>query len=185
MLSNMCQLIQSAQSFGIITPYLPALTELENKERLIELKKMVRNAGFGSIVLFGGFEIDGKSYQHKSIFIGNLKKKQILNWGKVFNQFSIIYKDEHEFIEIECETQFEINAVRNDYYQLGWNKNMSFDSELAKVFFTHIAQGYLREKRLEIEFKNVFLKEMIPLSFNERAYHGKKTGDERLVSILG
>lgn len=83
MISQMCQHIQSVTSFGIISPFKRDLTDIENNDRLTKLKKMVRSAGFGSIILIGEFEKDGKLIQEKSIFIPNLNKSNILKWGKV------------------------------------------------------------------------------------------------------
>ncbi len=184
MISTMCQIIQSAQSFGIITPFKADLSEIENNERLLNLKKIVRSAGFGSIVLIGEFEKNGLTIQEKSIFIPNLKKSTILKWGQLFDQFSVIFKDEQEFVEIGCNKITGFGDVKIDFYKKGWTKDVAFNSELAFDFFTQISKGSHREKVAEVDIKNFSLKEIVPLSFNERAYHGKKNGDEKLLDLL-
>lgn len=184
MLSKMCQLIQSAQSFGIITPFKEHLSDFENNDRFMNLKKIVRSAGFDSIILWGGFKTGTFKIQEKSIFIPNLKKKNILKWGSLFDQFSVIYKDEHEFIEIGCNDKTGFSDIKNNYLEKGWNKNIAFNSDLAQILFKQIAIGSYRGTENKANFSDFFLTELIPLSFNERAYHGKKKGDETQVSLI-
>lgn len=184
MLSKMCQLIQSAQSFGIITPFKEHLSDFENNDRFMNLKKIVRSAGFGSIVLSGGFTTGPFHIQEKSIFIANLKKKNILKWGSLFDQFSVIYKDEHEFIEIGCNDKTGYSDIKNNFLEKGWNNNIAFTSDLAQHFFTQIAMGSYRGTEKKSSFSDFFLTELIPLSFNERVYHGKKSGDETRISLI-
>ena len=184
MISKMCQIIQSAQSFGIITPFKADLSELENNERLLNLKKIVRSAGFGSIVLIGEFEKNGLKIQEKSIFIPNLKKKNILKWGQQFDQFSVIYKDENQFVEIGCDEKTGYSDIKYDFNQKEWNNEIAFDSNLTMEFFIQISKGSHRQTAHDFELQNFSLKEMIPLSFHERAYQGKKNGDEKLIKLL-
>ena len=107
-----------------------------------------------------------------------------MKWGKFFEQFSVIYKDNYQFAEIGCNEITGLDDVKTDYYKKGWSREIDFKSSLASEFFIQIAKGSHRQSIQSFALTGFTLKEIIPLSFNERAYHGKKNGEEQLVYLL-
>jgi len=166
-LSRIWGYIQSDKSFGIISPYRGYLSKNENLDRYNELKNIVYNdLKLGFIELKGGFK-EGDFWVHeKSLFIPNISKKDLLNLGEKYEQYSVIYKDENEFLEISTEKD-KIGIIINNFIKKGFDKNLQIDSELTKNLFSQIAKGSNRDKKFIFNIGDNYLLEVKPKSFNE------------------
>jgi len=184
-LSRIWKHIEEDSSFGTLSPFRKDLTVKENEERYKELKNIIRSLGYGYIELEGGFNEEGTMVKEKSLFIPKIKKEELIKLGERYNQYSVIYKDEKEFIEIGTNDKSGIGKILNDFISKGWNKNLSFDSDLTKEIFSSLIKGSHKDKKFLYNLKELYLFEIEPLSFNEIAYGKKKYGtDNRKIRLL-
>lgn len=91
---------------AIISTYRQERSEEENKRLFKELKKSVKQGGFGYIEFVSRWVEDGESSDEESILIPGCPLKQALIWGKAYDQSSIIFKDSEGCREI-CTEPFE------------------------------------------------------------------------------
>jgi hypothetical protein len=181
--SRIWESIKDDKSFGIISSFKMELSEIENNNRHIELKKLVCEKGFGFMEMRRGFTTEKGSFvKERLLFIRNTKKNEVLDLGKLFDQFSVVYKDKLEFLEIKTDV---FSGALTDFEKMGWNETLEFDSEFVKEFFLKIAKDACRDLGLLKGGKDFCLFEVKPISFNERAYGGKKSGvDEFLIGLV-
>jgi hypothetical protein len=177
-LSRIWQHIQSNNSFGVISPFRKNYSTEENLKRYSELKKNVRNElKLGYIELEGGFNEEGDWIKEKSLFIPNIKKTDIIKLGELFEQYSVIYKDSNEFVEIGTNEISGIGNVLTNFIKQGWDKNMEINSDLTKKFFSRLAKGGHRDNKFIFNIEESYLLEMVEKSFNEM--YGESFGKKK------
>jgi hypothetical protein len=116
-LSRIWQFIENDYNFGVISPFRKNYSLDENLERYKELKHIIRNKfKLGYIEMDGGFFEEGDWIKEKSLFIPNIKKSDLINFGKSYDQYSVIYKDENEFIEIGTNEMSGVGNIIIDFY---------------------------------------------------------------------
>lgn len=182
-LSRIWQHIKDDKSFGVISPYRAYLSQQENKQRYDQLKKEVRKLGYGFIEMIGGFDEEGNIVKEKSLFIPNVKRSDITELGIKYDQYSVIYKDSKEFIEIGTNAVAGVGEVKNKFDKIS-DKNIDLGSDNLKYFFSHIAKGSHKQKKFLFKMQEMFLYEVIDLSFNEIAYGKKINGKNNTIIKL-
>lgn len=184
-LSRVWQYIENDKPFGVISPFRREYSFDENLKRYANLKNDVRSLGYGFIELKGGFKEEGVFVNELALFIPNITEKNIVDLGIKYEQYSVIFKDNSKFVEIGTNDFSGIGEIKNNFISKGWDKNISFDSDLTKEFFSSLAKGSHRDKKFLFNIKDEELYEMIELSFNQRAYHHKNNGtDNTLIKLL-
>jgi hypothetical protein len=147
-------------SFGVISPYRKYLSKAENLERYAELKSLIKNdLELGYIELEGGFKEEGDWVNEKSIFIPNISKGHLTFLGDYYDQYSVIYKDANEFVEIGTNDVSGRGNIMNNFTKKGWDKNMDINSDLTKEFFSKLAKGSHRDKKFLYNMDETFLYE--------------------------
>ena len=147
--SRIVDYINSDKSFGVITAYSDSRSEEENKMKQSELMKRVRGAGYGYVMQQGGWTYNGELFEEPSIFIPNVSKEELIKCGKDYNQHTVIYKDDNEFIEYSCDTDEPVSTFKKgrdsistkdsstiDYYSklMKNNKKYVFKNEMLEDF---------------------------------------------------
>jgi hypothetical protein len=155
---------QDKKSFGVISPFRGDLSKKENEERYIELKKAVRTLGYGFIELKGGFKEETGFTMEKSLFIPNIKKKELTDLGQKYDQYSVIHKDSNDFLEIGTNKNAGIGRIKN---QFDWknDKSLVLAQEAMKEFFSMLLKGSHRGRKFLFK-----LQERELSSFNRIAY---------------
>ena len=175
-LSRIWQHIEGDKSFGVISPFRKYYSKKENLERYNELKKIIRDKlRLGYIELDGGFKEEGEWVHEKSLFIPNIIKEDLIELGEKFDQYSVIYKDKNEFIEIGTNDFSVKGQILSDFIKKGWNKNMQINSELTKELFSKLIKGSHKDRKFLFNLKESYLLEVNPKSFNE-SYTESVTG---------
>ena len=175
-LSRIWQHIEGDKSFGVISPFRKYYSKKENLERYNELKKIIRDKlRLGYIELDGGFKEEGEWVHEKSLFIPNIIKGDLIELGEKFDQYSVIYKDKNEFIEIGTNDFSVKGQILSDFIKKGWNKNMQINSELTKELFSKLIKGSHKDRKFLFNLKESYLLEVNPKSFNE-SYTESVTG---------
>jgi len=187
-LSRIWQHIEGDKSFGVISPFRKYYSEKENLERYNELKKIIRDRlKLGFIEMEGGFKEEGEWVHEKSLFIPNIKKEDLIEIGEKFDQYSVIYKDKNEFIEIGTNDFSVKGQVLSDFIKKGWNKNTQINSELTKELFSKLVKGSHKDRKFLFNLKESYLLEINPKSFNEsyaEASSGRKGSQRKYIRLL-
>lgn len=172
-------------SFGVISPYRKYLSKAENLERYAELKSLIKNdLELGYIELEGGFKEEGDWVNEKSIFIPNISKGHLTFLGDYYDQYSVIYKDANEFVEIGTNDVSGRGKVINNFTKKGWDKNMDINSDLTKEFFSKLAKGSHRDKKFLYNMDETFLYEVDGKTFNDMYRENRGRGERRLIKLL-
>lgn len=172
-------------SFGVISPYRKYLSKVENLERYKELKSLIKNdLELGYIELEGGFEEEGDWVNEKSIFIPNISKGHLTFLGDYYDQFSVIYKDKNEFVEIGTNDASGRGEVINNFIKKGWDKNININSDSTKEFFSKLAKGSHRDKKFLYGVDKSFLYEVDGKTFNDMYRETSGRGERRLIKLL-
>jgi hypothetical protein len=184
-LSRIWQYIEKDSSFGVISPFRKNYSLDENIERYKNLKDIVRNKlNLGYIELEGGFKEEGDWIKEKSLLIPNIKKVDLLVLGEQFEQYSVIYKDKNEFIEVGTNDISGKGNIITNFIKQGWEKNIQIDSDLTQQFFSKIAKGSHRDKKFLFNIEECFLFEIDEKTFNDcyRETIGKT--QKRLIKLI-
>ena len=120
-LSRMWQYVEGDKSFGIISPFRKSDSKSENMKKYNELKKIVRDKKLGYIELEGGFKEEGEWVREKSMFIPGIEKKDLIDLGEKFDQYSVIYKAKDEFVEIGTNNYSGKGKVITDFIKMAKN----------------------------------------------------------------
>jgi len=184
-LSRVWQYIQNDQTFGILSPFRKNYSSEENLNRYKELKNIVRNElNLGYIELEGGFKEEGDWIKEKSLLIPNINKQDLINLGESFEQFSVIYKDKNEFVEIGTNDISGKGVILTDFIKSGWDKNMEINSELTQKFFSRLVKGGHTDKKFIFNLKESFLYELDEKTFNDMYREVKGKSQKRVIKLL-
>ena len=106
--------------------------------------------------------------------------------GKLFEQYSVIYKDSNEFVEIGTNEDSGIGNVLIDFIDLGWDENMQIDSDLTRQLFSRLAKGSHRDSNSIFNAEESYLLEKIAKSFGEvySEYRTKKIKKIHQVVVI-
>ncbi len=121
-------------SFAIISGERP------DNDRTAELKKDVRNMGFGFNEFIGRWVEDGVNYDEKSLMITKIPFKQAFELGQKYNQSSIIYKNSDGCKEY-CTTPFEDYSVGDVVRTYNINKDNPLNTKVASEIFSGMRGG--------------------------------------------
>lgn len=171
--------------FGVMSAFRGEYSRLDNNQRHKELKSLLREKGYGFIELKGGFKEEEGFVEELSLFIPNIPKNLLINLGSMYDQYSVIYKDSKEFIEIGTNQNSGIGNVLRKFTLKGFDKNMLMDKDSVEDFFSALMKGTHRGRKFLFNIEEGFLSEKVNLTFNEIAYGKKKTNkDEEWIKII-
>jgi hypothetical protein len=156
------------RNFGIISPFRKSLPSDENESRYIQLKNIIKKLGYGYIEMKGGYKEDGEEdmSHEKSLFIPEIKKDDLIELGIKFDQDTVIYKNETEFISIGTSKIHGIGRTVDNFQKNGGKDNLFFDKELFKSVFSSLSKGAHKDRK----FLFKYLDEREIPSFNKMAY---------------
>jgi len=166
-LSRIFSHIEGNESFGVVSAFRDNLSTTENKQRHSDLKNMVRKFGYGFIEMRGGYTGDQGFVQEYSLFVPGVSKKEIVEFGKSFDQHSVIFKDNNEFILIGSNQNSGVGKILTNFVRGGKN-NINTAKEAIKDFFSALAKGSHRGKKFVFN-----VEELESWSFNQAAYSNR------------
>ena len=175
-LSRIMTHIEKTENFGVMSPFRKEVSDKENLDRYKELKVVVREKGYGFIELKGGYQEETGFINEKSLFIPNIKKKEMLELGKKYDQHSVIIKDKKAFAMVGTNKNAGIGKVL-DKFDIG-GRNISVDDvgDKFKDFFSRLLKGSHRGKKFLFK-----MQEKVETSM----YYYKKHGPEWLTVYEG
>lgn len=171
--------------FGVISAFRGEYSKEDNIQRHIELKSILKEKGYGFIELKGGFKEEGGFVEELSLFIPNIPKNTLITLGTEYDQYSVIYKDSNEFVEIGTNQNSGIGNILRKFKLKSFDKNMIMDKDSVEDFFSSLMKGTHRGRKFLFNIDEGFLEEKVNLSFNEIAYGKKKVNnDEKWLKIF-
>ncbi len=172
-------------SFGVISAFRGEYNKEDNIQRHLELKSFLRQNGYGYIELKGGFKEEGGFVEELSLFIPKIPKKLLIDLGIKYDQYSVIYKDATEFVEIGTNQNSGIGNIIRKFKIKSSDKNIVLDKDSVEDFFSSLMKGSHRGRKFLFNIDEGFLEEKVNLSFNEIAYGKKKVNkDEKWLKIF-
>ena len=182
--SRIWQFVESPTgTFGVMSSNRGEYSKEQNNQRHIELKTLVRGMGLGFIELKGGFMEEGGFVEEISLFIPNISKEEIVNLGIKFDQYTILFKNEIEFVAIGTNKNSGINKVLDSFKFNANKENFSLDPNLFKSFYSKLLKGNHQDKKFLFNMNEMILSERERLTFSEASSSKRKSDEERWVVI--
>ena len=176
-LSRIMHHIEKTENFGVISPFRKGIGDEKNLDRYKELCALVRKMGYGFIELKGGYQEESGFINEKSLFIPDIKKKEMMELGKKYDQHSVIIKDKQAFAMIGTNKGAGIGKVL-DKFEIRRQPNpvISVDDvgTIFKDFFSRLLKGSHAGKKFLFR-----VQEKVETSM----YYYKKHGPEWLTII--
>jgi hypothetical protein len=141
-LSRVFQYVEDdKKDFGIVSAFRGTNSDKENKARHEELKKMVRQMGYGFIELRGGYKGDEGYVEELSLLIPNITKKGIVDLGRKFEQHSVMYKNDQDFYYIGTNEEAGVGKVLMRFRKGEGQNNLELAKHKVIDFFSSLKKG--------------------------------------------
>jgi len=141
-LSRVFQYVEDdKKDFGIVSAFRGVNSDKENKARHEELKKMVRQMGYGFIELRGGYKGDEGYVEELSLLIPNITKKGIVDLGRKFQQHSVMYKNDQDFYYIGTNEEAGVGKVLMRFRKGEGQNNLELAKHKVIDFFSSLNKG--------------------------------------------
>ena len=95
----------------------------------------------------GGYKEEEGFTLEKSLFITGISKKKAIDIGMNFDQYSVLYKDKKEFIEIDTNKNSGIGKIINSFKFKSGKDNLALAKEAIKDFFSSLLKGSHKGKK--------------------------------------
>ena len=168
-LSRLYQYIEDPKySFGIISPYRHEYSSEQNEFRLKELILDIKHFGYGYIQLEGGYVEGGIPVRERSLLVNSIKKDKLIELGQIYEQYSVLYKDASEFVEISTNEIDGVGKELNSFKTKAGKNNFTLSKDIIKKYYSKLLYGAHSNKKFAFS-----LTEQESQSFNMFAY-GKR-----------
>jgi len=160
-LSRIMQHIQSPKPFGVLSPFRKDNGFKENEQAYKELLNDVRELGYGYIPLKGGYKEESGFVKEKAIFIPGISRKEIIDLGKKYDQYSVLHKEGDDFSEIGTNKNSGIGKKLMSFKTKGKNISVDDVGDMFTNFFSQLVKGSHAGKKFlfvsEVETGNMFV----------------------------
>lgn len=154
-LSRVFQYVEDdKKDFGIVSAFRSVNSDKENKARHDELKKMVRQMGYGYIELRGGYKGDEGFNEELSLLIPNIKKSEIVALGRKFSQHSVMYKNDQDFYYIGTNEEAGLGKVLMRFRKGEGQQNLELAKHKVQDFFSQLRKGAHKDKKFVFNVKD-------------------------------
>lgn len=142
-LSRMYQFVEDdKRSFGIVSASRGANSKEENLAAHDELKKKVRQMGYGYIELRGGYtEEGGGDVEELSLMVPSIDKIKIIELGRKYKQDSVMFKDKTDFYYIGTNETTGIGKVLMRFQKGAGKDNMDLAKKSVVNFFSSLKKA--------------------------------------------
>jgi len=153
-LSRVFQYVEDdKKDFGIVSAFRGSNSEKDNKARHEELKKAIRQMGYGFIELRGGYKGDEGYVEELSLLIPNITKKGIVDLGRQFQQHSVMYKNDQDFYYIGTNEEAGVGKVLMRFKKGEGQDNLELAKHKVVDFFSQLKKGAHSEKKFVFNVK--------------------------------
>jgi len=153
-LSRVFQYVEDdKKDFGILSAFRGSNSDKENKARHEELKRAIRQMGYGFIELRGGYKGDEGYVEELSLLIPNITKKGIVDLGRQFQQHSVMYKNDQDFYYIGTNEEAGVGKVLMRFKKGEGQDNLELAKHKVVDFFSQLKKGAHSEKKFVFNVK--------------------------------
>ena len=143
-LSRIWKLIEDNKySFAVISAFESDSPDNEKNHK--QLKSKIRGFELGFVELKSQWTYDNEIQDEKSLLVADIKKQDALNMCKVFNQESILWKDDKVFAVMDRN-----GKILETFKKQSGKQNLSLD---INSIFSALAKGKHRGKKFTFNVK--------------------------------
>lgn len=142
------------KDFGIVSAFRGENSREENKKLHDDLKKRVREMGYGYIEMKGGYQEEGGVVEELSLLIPNIKKEQIVKLGRHYKQHSVMYKNDQDFYYIGTNESAGIGKVLMRFKKGEGQDNLELAKHKVVQFFSQLRKGPHSGKKFVFNVKD-------------------------------
>lgn len=154
-LSRVFQYVEDdKKDFGIVSAFRASNSDKENKSRHEELKKTVRQMGYGYIEMRGGYKGDEGYAEELSLLVPNVTKKGIVDLGRKFQQHSVMYKNNQDFYYIGTNEEAGVGKVLMRFKKGEGQDNLELAKHKVVDFFSTLKKGSHKDKKFVYNVQN-------------------------------
>jgi len=157
-------------TFGIVSSFRGQYSKEENLKRHGNLKNAVRGMGLGFIEMKGGYVEEGGVVEELSLFIPGVKRSQIIKLGQDFEQHSVMFKDEDEFVYIGTNESSGVGKTLSKFKAGAGKDNIELAKEKVSEFFSQLKKGSHKDKKFIFNMESFSLYEQEEWNFAKAAY---------------
>ena len=159
------QHIEGNTTFAAISSYVGGFSEKENEKRHENLRRDIREMGYGYIEMDSGYTYQSTQVTaiEQAFFIPTISREEALQLGRKYDQESIIFKDPNQFAVLLSDS----GAVDMEFQmQRGTDGQITFDPETLKIAFSRLRKGTHNQRGQSFAFRA----ESVLESFTVRAH---------------
>jgi hypothetical protein len=154
-LSRVFQYVEDdKKDFGIVSAFRGENSREENKKLHDDLKKRVRDMGYGYIEMKGGYQEEGGVVEELSLLIPNIKKEEIVKLGRHYKQHSVMYKNDQDFYYIGTNESAGIGKVLMRFKKGEGQDNLELAKHKVVQFFSQLRKGPHAGKKFVFNVKD-------------------------------
>lgn len=168
-LSRISKHIEKTENFGVISPFRKSNTDIDNIESYKKLAKDVRKMGYGYIELKGGYVGDEEFFSEKSLFIPNIKRDEVIELGKKYDQHSVISKNKDSFALMGTNSISGVGKILDMFNVSERGINIDDIGDKFQEFFSMLLKGSHKSKKFLFK-----MMERIETSMYYEKSHGEK-----------
>jgi hypothetical protein len=147
-LSRVFQYVEDpSKGFGIVSAFRGQYSNDENMKRHADLKKTVRGMGLGFVEMKGGYKEEGGYVEELSLFVPKATRDQIITLGKKYDQHSVMFKDDKEFVYIGTNESAGVGKVLSRFKAAEGRDNIELAKEKVADFFSQLKKGSHKDKK--------------------------------------
>jgi len=154
-LSRVFQYVEDDEKdFGIVSAFRGGNSREQNKKLHDELKKKVRSMGYGYIELRGGYQEESGVVEELSLLIPNIKKSEIVQLGRHYEQHSVMYKNNEDFYYIGTNESAGIGKVLMRFKKGEGQSNLELAKHKVVQFFSQLRKGAHKDTKFVFNVKD-------------------------------
>jgi len=154
-LSRVFQYVEDDEKdFGIVSAFRGENSREQNKKLHEELKKRIRDMGYGYIELKGGYQEESGVVEELSVLIPNIKKSEIVQLGRHYGQHSVMYKNNEDFYYIGTNESAGIGKVLMRFKKGEGQNNLELAKHKVVQFFSQLRKGAHKGKKFVFNVKD-------------------------------
>lgn len=154
-LSRVFQYVEDdSKDFGIVSSFRGGLSNEENMKRHADLKARVRKMGYGYIEMKGGYQEEGGVVEELSLLIPQIKKSEIVQLGRHYEQHSVMYKNNEDFFYIGTNESAGVGKVLMRFKKGEGQQNLELAKHKVSQFFSQLRKGDHANKKFVFNVKD-------------------------------
>jgi hypothetical protein len=163
-ISRVWQHINDGKTFAVISAFRGSNDPKENLNLHNKLKSDVRALGLGFIEQKSGYTYQNPdsgeegTVDEMSLFIPNIDEKSALKLGKKYKQESILFKNQNQFILLNCDTgSVDMKFAKST------NGSLTFKPDVLKYAFSQLIKGNKNsQKKYAFVAESINVYELLP-----------------------